>query len=161
MLAALAFATAIAVAAPARPSVAVGQPFPAITLVDRDGGQHNVPDDDGKPVLFTFFASWCPPCRNEMPRIAASYERYHDRLAFYGVDLFEPDRKAAQMIKDLSIRFPVLTLSTTDRDFFGTGFPIPTSILIDGKGIVRDIWSGYDDAGPGPFFGHLGKVGIR
>jgi thiol-disulfide isomerase/thioredoxin len=147
---------------PAGAAIEAGRAFPQTTFVARDGSTYDLPDAGAKPTLLVFFASWCGPCREEMPRIIGSYRHYGERLRFIGIDLFEPDAKAAAFASDLHVPFPVVTLSTTEAGLFGkNGIKLPMSILVADTGIVRDIWFGYDDHGPGPFFGHLVKVGIR
>jgi thiol-disulfide isomerase/thioredoxin len=142
-------------------TIAIGKPFPGLTVVARDGTEYPVPATDGRPTLITMFASWCPPCRIEMPKIAGDWKRLNDRLFIIGFDLFEPDEKAAAYIQLIGIPFPVATLATTDADFFGN-LGIPHAILISKDGIVRDMWAGIDEASDrDPLFGRLIKVGIN
>src|ERR1700694_5153404 len=146
---------AVAGPGPAAAAIEVGQAFPPTTFVARDGSTYDLPDADGKPTLLIFFASWCAPCRDEMPRIVGAYRHYGQRLRFIGIDLFEPDAKAAAFAGDMQIPFPIVTRSTTDRGFFGNRVKLPMSVLVADAGIVRDLWFGYNDRGPGPFFGRL------
>jgi len=138
----------------------VGKAFPLLTVVARDGTAYDVPASDGRPTLITMFASWCGPCRLELPFLIGDWHRWNERVFIIGFDLSESDEKAAAYIDLLKIPFPVATLATTDADFFGR-FSIPHGILIDKAGIVRDMWEGIDaSSGRDPLFGRLAKVGI-
>jgi len=155
-------AAAGAVAAGKKPSttIDIGSAFPLLTVVARDGASYDVPASDGRPTLISMFASWCPPCPVEVPRLVDDWHRYKDRLFMVGFDLFESDEKAAAYIDLLKIPFPVATLATTDEEFFGK-MGIPHTILIDKAGIVRDMWAGVDETSDrDPLFGRLAKIGL-
>jgi len=142
------------------PNVDIGKPFPLLTVVARDGVEYDVPASDGRATMITLFASWCPPCRVEMPRIVGDAHRFRDKLFTIGFDVFEPDEKAATYMDAIKVGFPVATLATTDKDFFGQ-LGIPHTILIDKHGIVRDMWAGVDESDErDPLFGHLQRIGI-
>src|SRR5476649_1602950 len=76
------------------PKMAIGYPIPAFTLVDRDGEAHHVPSADGLPMVLTFFASWCPPCRIEIPNMVSAAHHYEGKLTVLGIDLYESVEKA-------------------------------------------------------------------
>jgi len=148
-------------AGPKTPTIAVGKPFPLLSVVARDGTTYDVPASDGRPTFIAIFASDCGPCRIDMPRIAARVGRLSDKLFTMGFDLTESDDAAAAYIKKINIPFPVATVTTTDKDFFGGSVALPTFLFIDKAGVIRDLWSGADDTDErDPFLGHLQKIGL-
>jgi len=162
-----AIGASVALPSPARaadtktPALAVGKPFPLLSVVARDGTTYDVPASDGRPTLIAIFASDCGPCRIDMPRISARVGRLADKLFTMGFDLAESDDAAAAYIKKIGIPFPVATVTTTDKDFFGGSVALPTFLFIDKAGVIRDLWSGSDDTDErDPLLGHLQKVGL-
>jgi cytochrome c biogenesis protein CcmG/thiol:disulfide interchange protein DsbE len=153
-------AAASTAASPRQPKMAIDYPIPPFDVVDREGGPHAVPALDGLPMVLTFFASWCPPCRIEVPNMVAVARRYAGKLSVIGFDLYESEEKANAYIDDQKISFPVATLSTTDRDFFGKGITLPFGVLINKDGIIRDIWTG-NEGNSNPLFGRLIRVGLQ
>jgi thiol-disulfide isomerase/thioredoxin len=144
------------------PAIAVGKPFPLLSVVARDGTTYDVPASDGRPTLIAIFASDCGPCRIDMPRVAVRVGRLAERLFTIGFDLTESDDAAAAYIKKANISFPVATLATTDKDFFGGGILLPSFLFIDKAGVIRDLWSGANDTDErDPLLGHLQKVGLN
>lgn len=157
---ALALPHGAAAATARQPKMAVDYPFPPVDVVDRDGKTHAIPPTDGHPMLLTFFASWCEPCRKEIPNMIAALHRYQGKLSVIGFDLHESVEKANAYIDEMKISFPVATQSTTDEDFFGKHYTLPFGMLINKDGIIKDIWEGYEDD-TNPLWGRLIKVGLR
>ncbi len=90
-----------------------GAPAPALELVDLDGKVHRLADYRGKAVLVNFWATWCVPCREEMPsieRLRASLEGR--RFAVLAVNLAEPEARIRRFLEAVPLGFPVLL----DRD---------------------------------------------
>lgn len=143
------------------PAIAVGKPFPLLSVVSRDGTTYDVPASDGRATLIVVFASDCGPCRIDLPRILPHVARLADKLFTIGFDLTEPDDAAAAYIKRVNITFPVATLTTTDKDFLGGGIALPSFLFIDKGAIIRDLWTGANDTDErDPLLGHLQKVGL-
>jgi thiol-disulfide isomerase/thioredoxin len=112
---ALGVALCFAVAAPGDPyanrsAISSGQKALAFHAKTVDGKPVNFPYDyKGKVVLLDFWATWCPPCRAELPRLAAAYNQYHDKgFEVLGVSLDQPMKGPAllQFIKDNNIAWP-------------------------------------------------------
>jgi len=119
-------------------------PAPDFTLPARDGGKIHLGDLRGQVVMINFWATWCGPCRQEMPLLEQIHEKY-EPLGFtlLGVNV-EPDSKEAQAwLAKMGVTFPILF----DRDnavssSFGVE-AMPSSVLIDREGHVRHVHRGY------------------
>ena len=131
-------------APPAVAAVNPGAPAPAFTLAARDGGKLSLADLKGQVVMINFWATWCGPCRQEMPLLAQMHDKY-EPLGFtmLGVNV-EPDSAAAvAWLKGVPVTFPILfdTDSAVAGSFGVEG--MPSSVLVDRNGQVRYIHRGY------------------
>jgi peroxiredoxin len=118
----------------------VGAAAPDFTLPSLGGKAVSLSSYKGKVVLLNFFATWCPPCRAEMPDLESSYKELKDKgLEIIAVDLQEDQNTVSGYVKSLGLSFTILL----DRgaDVFGqyhvTG--LPTSYFIDRDGVVREV----------------------
>lgn len=121
----------------------VGQRRPDYTLGSTDGSIVSASDFDGQVVLVNFWATWCAPCREEMPMLMDLRHRFHDRgLEVVGIALDDVERARA-FAADLGIDYPVLVGSTDVmamvRLYGNDSGTLPYSVLVDRDGIVR--WS--------------------
>jgi thiol-disulfide isomerase/thioredoxin len=137
IVAALAASAAITIALPAVAADPSG-PAPQFTLPEKGGGQLNLAQYKGQVVMINFWASWCGPCRQEMPLLEDIYKKYN-KLGFtlIGVNV-EPDSKAADdWLKATPVTFPVGydKDSKVSQMFKVSG--MPTTVIIDRKGNVR------------------------
>jgi len=129
------------------PAPEVGRVGPDFLLETPQGGTLRLSDLQGRPVLLNFWATWCPPCRQEIPELVKAYARYRDDgLVIVGVDLQEPDRSVLSFAGDFGIEYPlVIDRDGELRDVWRLGGPIqglPMSYFIDGTGVVRDLFYG-------------------
>jgi cytochrome c biogenesis protein CcmG, thiol:disulfide interchange protein DsbE len=121
---------------------------PDFTLPATDGSQVRLADYQGQVVLINLWATWCPPCVRETPRLVRLYERYReDGFVLLGVNTtFQDDHaKVMQFVRDQAVSYPVL-LDT--QDTFGTTYRarvLPTSYLIDRQGKIVQIRVGEID----------------
>jgi peroxiredoxin len=100
----------------------------------------------GKVVFLNFWATWCPPCREEMPSMEALYQRFRDRdLEFLAVDIQEDKDGVAAFMKEYGLTFPVV-LDSTGRISAEYGIRgIPTTFIIDREGgIIASVVGGRD-----------------
>ena len=118
----------------------VGRAAPDFLLETPDGAQMRLSDLRGRPVLVNFWASWCAPCRQEMPEIVKA-QAAHPDVTVVGVNLQENDGQVRDFASEFGMKFPIVI----DRDggvgdTWRIGGPvqgIPSSYFIDKDGIVR------------------------
>ena len=116
----------------------VGQPAPSLVVQELDGTTFDLSAVRGKVVVVSFWATWCPPCRTEMPVLDALYRRYHGQgLEMIGLSADRPhDRSDVQKVMQ-SFSYPAAMLDDAKVNDFGTPSALPKTIVIDGHGIVR------------------------
>jgi len=129
--------------AEAEPAVELGHYAPDFTLSTLDGDTISLSDLRGKVVLLNFWASWCAPCREEMPLLQAAHNAYSDGdLIVLGVNMGEETRRVVAFASDLALTFPVFPDEETS---VGTLYRVrgaPTTYFIDREGIVRQRYVG-------------------
>ena len=133
-----------------------GGPAPSFSLPARDGSNVSLAQYKGQVVMINFWASWCGPCRQEMPLLDNIYKKY-GKMGFtlIGVNV-EPDRKAAEAwLAQTPVTFPVLfdTESKVSRLYSVSG--MPTTVFVDRKGNVREVHQSYK---PGDENGYLDQI---
>lgn len=125
---------------PSGPRPQVGSPAPDFQVELLDGETFRLSEQKGKVVWINFWASWCPPCRAEMPDIEAIWrEEQNSDLALVAVDFAERPDKVREFAERLGMTFPV-GLDTTGQittNYRVTGFP--SHFLVDREGILREI----------------------
>jgi thiol-disulfide isomerase/thioredoxin len=86
-----------------------GGPPPALALKDLDGGQHRLPDYRGKVILINFWATWCGPCRDEMPSIQRLKQQLDGKpFAVLAVNLDEPESRIRKFLSQMKVDFTIL-----------------------------------------------------
>jgi peroxiredoxin len=142
----LLFATCLALGLPALAwgAATPGSPAPDFTLVARDGGKVTLAGLKGQVVMINFWATWCGPCRQEMPLLAQLHAKY-EPLGFtlLGVNV-EPDSAAAvTWLQGVPVPFPILfdTDSAVAGRFGVEG--MPSTVFVDRNGQVRYVHRGY------------------
>ena len=124
----------------------IGQPRPPFTLGASDGQRVSASDFDGQVMLVNFWATWCAPCRDEMPMLDAVHEQYApDGLAVVGIALDDVQR-AREFAESLGIDYTILVGA---QDVMATGLAwgnraglLPYTVLVDRDGIVRWTYLG-------------------
>ncbi|MEX0683722.1 MAG: TlpA disulfide reductase family protein [Dehalococcoidia bacterium] len=116
---------------------------PDFLLQDMDGAEVRLSDFRGRPVILNFWATWCAPCRKEMPQFVQAYEAHQDDgLVVIGLNLQESESIIRPFTDDYGVGFPVLI----DRDgevgdaYRVTG--VPETLFIDADGVVRNRFIG-------------------
>jgi cytochrome c biogenesis protein CcmG/thiol:disulfide interchange protein DsbE len=104
------------------------------------GGDLDLSQYRGKVVALNFWATWCVPCRSEMPVFEQAQQQYRDRgLVVLGVDFQEGDDEILAYLHEIGVTFPSAVDRTgeTARQWRATG--LPTTFLIDRDGVIRDV----------------------
>lgn len=123
----------------------VGETTPGFRMVLADGSHINIEDLQGRPVMINFWATWCPPCRREMPDIIAASEAHED-LVVLAVNVQEDLKIVEPFVNDFGISMPVLMDGEGKlRNAYGVS-GMPTSVFVDQEGNVSAIWSGLLNA---------------
>ena len=119
-------------------------PAPAFTLQATDGRQVSLAQFKGDVVMINFWASWCGPCRQEMPLLDSIYRKYKDMgFELIGVNV-EPDSKAANAwLKATPVTYPVLYDPQSKVSQLYQVQAMPTTVIIDRSGTVRFLHRGY------------------
>ena len=126
----------------ARPPL-VGSPAPEIVLKDLQGRDVKLSDLRGKVVLVNFWATWCKPCKEEMPAMQASYDKLRDKgFVVLAVNELEDTARVAEHIRTHGHTFEVVMDHNNQvANMYGV-VGLPASFLIDPQGIVRERIAG-------------------
>lgn len=117
---------------------AVGQPAPQLVVPQLDGQDFDLARLHGKVVLVNVWATWCSPCRVEMPTLDAFYRRYHSRgLVLLGLSIDEaPDTaQVRQVMRQFS--YPGALANAARANGFGEPIAVPITYVIDTRGVIR------------------------
>jgi len=119
-------------------------PAPDFALKTSSGENTRLSEHRGEVVMINFWASWCAPCRQEMPLLEELYNQYQPLgFTILGVNVEQDSSKALAMLEDIPVSFPTLldTQSTVSKLYDVVA--MPTSILIDRDGNMRYLHHGY------------------
>jgi thiol-disulfide isomerase/thioredoxin len=116
-----------------------GYPAPDITVKSLDGKRTLKLSDlrNKKPVFLNFWASWCPPCREEMPSIQKLYERMKDEMEFVAISVDSNEDALKKFLKDKDYKFPIYHEGWRKAAELYKIRAIPTTFLIDKKGVIK------------------------
>ncbi|HZZ95258.1 MAG TPA: TlpA disulfide reductase family protein [Usitatibacter sp.] len=125
----------------------LGRPAPPLVLHTLDGKEISTPSLVGKVVIATFWATWCVPCREELP-LLSDYAAAHakDGLQVLGFSLDGPDKLAAVKRVADTLSFPVGLLGSNYAGDYGRIWRLPVNFTIDRAGHLVD--NGWDDDDP-------------
>jgi thiol-disulfide isomerase/thioredoxin len=118
----------------------VGTFAPDFTLPTLDGRDVTLSSLRGKPVVLTFFASWCNPCEKDMPALQRLQDDNRDRLAVIGVNFKDFREDTRQFVERLGVGFPALIENSTTNPV-AVRYDVhamPDTVFIDADGVVRD-----------------------
>jgi peroxiredoxin len=121
-----------------------GQQAPDFALKSASGDNLRLSEYRGDVVMINFWATWCGPCRQEMPLLDELYARYQ-RVGFnlLGVNIDDDSRRAMKMIDELGVSFPVLFDSQKEVSKLYEVDAMPVTILVDREGQIRHVHHGY------------------
>ncbi len=122
----------------------MGQAAPDFALKSSTGDNLRLSEFRGDVVMINFWATWCGPCRQEMPLLDELYQRY-ERVGFslLGVNIDDDSRKAMNMISELGVNFPVLFDNTKEVSKLYQVDAMPVTVIVDRDGNVRHVHQGY------------------
>jgi peroxiredoxin len=128
-----------------------GRPAPALELKLLDGNPFKLADAAGKVVVINYWATWCEPCRAEMPAIDSYYRKHRDEgLVIVAISMDKPadEAKVREVMK--AYAFPAALARDASAKGYGRIWRIPMTFVIDRKGVVlKDGWfvdHGIDEA---------------
>jgi len=124
--------------------VEVDYPVPELTLTDLQGVPRSLKDYRGKVILVNLWATWCGPCKEEMPTLQAYHNKYENEgFTVIAINDGDPTADVMQFVKDFKLTFPIWL----DPEYIATEqafktMNLPSSYIIDRDGIVRSYWVG-------------------
>jgi thiol-disulfide isomerase/thioredoxin len=114
------------------------------TLEALDGSEASLSDYAGSVVLVNFWATWCPPCRDEIPHFEEAYQAYQDEgLVVLGVNYQESAAEVEPFVQGFGVTYPILLDESgmLAKEYRAVG--LPTSVLVDRDGVIQVRHSGY------------------
>ena len=112
-------------------AIEAGQGAPDFTLANTEGQNMSLSDFKGKAIILNFFASWCPPCRGEVPDFVELQKAYGDKgFTFVGVSLVD-QKESKDFAAKMNINYPVLVDDGKVSVLYGPVRSIPTTFVID------------------------------
>ncbi len=127
---------------PACPAPAIGHPAPDFTLTTLAGETFTLSALRGRPVVVNFWATWCPPCRAEMPELQATSQRLSGQVAIVGVDQMEPASLVRDFASSLGLSFAIPLDANGAISRLYRVRSLPTTFFIDRAGVIRQIQVG-------------------
>lgn len=119
------------------PAPVVGAPAPDFSLKTVDGESIRLSELRGKVVAVNFWATWCAPCRLEMPDLQARAEQFPDRLVVLGVNFAETAEEVAAFREEVGVDFPLLLDPEADVQRLYRVLGYPTTFFVDEQGTIR------------------------
>jgi peroxiredoxin len=128
----------------AMPAIAPSSIAPDFTLRTMGGPNLRLQEQRGRVVMVNFWATWCGPCRQEMPELNKLYEKYKSSgFVLLGVNVDDDTRNAVALAEKLGVKFPVLldTDKAVSKSYDLS--TMPSTVIIDRDGKVRYVHRGY------------------
>jgi peroxiredoxin len=124
--------------------VSVSFPAPELALTDTEGTSRSLADYRGQVVLVNLWATWCPPCKEEMPALQSFYDKHREKgFMVIAINDGDPKSDVLKFVKDYRLTFPVWldpTYIATEQAF--KTLNLPSSFVIDRDGTIRLQWVG-------------------
>ncbi|WP_066049343.1 peroxiredoxin family protein [Robertmurraya korlensis] len=118
------------------PGLRVGEAAPDFELKTLEGKTVKLSDYRGKKVIVNFWATWCPPCKAEMPDIQKYYNDAGENVEILAVNI-DPQYDVQKFVREANVTFPVLLDSKDEVNTLYRILTIPTTYFIDQDGIIR------------------------
>lgn len=118
----------------------IGKAAPELVVTELDGQVFDLAKLKGKVVLVNYWATWCAPCKKDMPKLNAFYSRYHGQnLEMIGISVDRPGDLPKVRKVMATLAYPVAVLKGVTVDGFGEPEGVPITWIIDGDGKVRNM----------------------
>lgn len=125
-------------------AVEIGKPAPDFTLKSMAGKNLSLNEQRGKIIVINFWASWCGPCRKEMPVLETFYGKYQDLgVSVWGVNVEQESQAGRDFLADLTLTFPIFFDETNTISATYQVEAMPTTVIVDRDGLVRYSFKGY------------------
>ncbi|WP_026395826.1 TlpA family protein disulfide reductase [Acetobacterium malicum] len=122
---------------------------PDFTVIDEAGNPVKLSDFRGKPIVLNFWASWCPPCKSEMPHFNKIYGEKKDEIAFLMVDYVDGERETTetglQYVREQGFDFPVYFDTEQEAAYAYEVTSIPATFFINADGKIATSFQGAID----------------
>jgi cytochrome c biogenesis protein CcmG, thiol:disulfide interchange protein DsbE len=115
----------------------VGSPVEDFELQMLDGERRSLSSYAGTPIVMNFWATWCPPCKEEMPLLDQFAEQYAGEVVILGINYNEEERVVQEYVSAEGIKFPIMLDFTgaVSTQYFVRNYP--TTFFIDAEGVLR------------------------
>ncbi|MFA5388562.1 MAG: TlpA disulfide reductase family protein [Candidatus Omnitrophota bacterium] len=119
---------------------------PEFSLKDINGKQVSLSDFKGKVLIIDFWATWCPPCKQEVPHFIELYDQYKDKgLEIIGIALdWQGEKVVPKFVSEYKINYPVVLGNDEVSGLYGGIAAIPTTFLVDREGNIIKKYIGYN-----------------
>lgn len=127
-------------------AVEIGDLAPNFTLKSTQGENLNLVEQRGQIIVINFWASWCGPCRKEMPILQTFYNKYNSLgMSVWGINVEQENQAGRDFLADLKLSFPIFfdNRNTVAADYQVEA--MPTTIIVDRNGKIRYAFKGYKD----------------
>jgi len=121
----------------------LGEPAPLFALRDTGGDVVELADFEGQPVWLNFWATWCGPCREELPDIQALSDEYGDEVVVLTINQGQSEGAATDFWEELNLALPILLDSDEEVSDQYNLIGLPNNFFIDADGVIRAVEYGF------------------
>ncbi len=120
----------------------IGAPAPNLTVTLLNGDHYTLQQSQGRVVLVTFWATWCPPCRHELLELDRLYQAYHSEgLDILAISVDDPSDLPKVQAYTQSLHYPIAQLAQVEARGYGRIWAVPLLFVIDRRGVLnQDGW---------------------
>lgn len=135
---------------------------PAFTLPTMNGKPVSLADYRGKVVFINFWASWCPPCKEEFPELNELANEYRDQgVAVLGINLDKSQNRIQKYLAKIKVHPTAMTILLDPKAEVVSKYvarSMPSSFIIDGRGVIRIVHFGYGEKDPGKWREEINRL---